>query len=288
MERSVEVERTDAGQRLDAWLARELGLSRGYVRRLLARERVRVNGLPAIKGSVLRAADRIEIDAFRHPDEGPIARAEFELRVLARGDGLVAVDKPAGRPTQPLDYEETGAVLNTLLDRFPQLQGVGEGGLMSGVVHRLDRDTSGVLVFAETTVAWQRARAEFDARRVDKLYRGLVHGVFEGVRDVSLRLDHRGPRMRAVERGGREALTRLRPLETRGESTLVEARPITGLMHQIRATLAELGHPVVGDATYGSTAECSRHWLHAERIRIGDFEAASEPPPQLRLREPAD
>ena len=284
MERHIEVGEAAAGQRLDVWLARELGLSRGYVRRLLTRDRVRVNGLPAIKGTVLRPTDRIDVDPFRHPDEGPIARAEFDLRVLAEDDGLVAVDKPAGRPTQPLDYEETGTVLNAVLERFPEMRGVGEGGLMSGVVHRLDRGTSGVLVFARTAAAWEGARAEFDARRVDKIYRALVHGVFEGQHDVTLRLDHRGPRMRAVERGGREAVTRLRPLEVRGESTLIEARPVTGLMHQIRATLAELGHPVVGDATYGSTVECSRHWLHAERIRIGGFEAASEPPPLLRPR----
>ncbi len=284
MEKQLEVGEADAGQRLDVWLARELGLSRDSVRRLLAAERIRLNGLAALKGTVLRPADRIEVDAFRHPDEGPIARAQFELRVLAEDAGLLAVDKPAGHPTQPLDYEETGTVLNAVLVRFPEVRGVGEGGLMSGVVHRLDRGTSGVLVFARTAAAWERARAEFDARRVDKVYRALVHGAFESERDVTLRLDHRGPRMRVVERGGREAVTKLRPLEARGESTLVEARPVTGLMHQIRATLAELGHPVVGDATYGSTLACSRHWLHAERIRIGSFEAASEPPPLLHPR----
>jgi 23S rRNA pseudouridine1911/1915/1917 synthase len=282
MAKALQVGNADAGQRLDVWLARELRLSRGYVRRLLTRERVRVNGLPAVKGTVLRADDRVDVDAFRHPDEGPIARAEFDLDVLSRAEGLIAIDKPAGRATQPLDYEETGTVLNAVLDRFPEVRGVGEGGLMSGVVHRLDRETSGVLVFAETEAAWEMARAEFDARRVDKLYRALVHGAFEGERTVTLRLDHRGPRMRVVERGGREAVTRLRALEARSGSTLVEARPTTGLMHQIRATLAELGHPVVGDASYGSRTRCSRHWLHAERIRIGGFEATSEPPPRLR------
>ncbi len=271
-----------AGLRLDAWLARELGLSRGYVRRLLSRDGVRVNGSPAVKGTLLRSDDRIEVEPFRHPDLGPIAAADPALRILHQDAGLVAVDKPSGRATQPLDYDETGTLLNAVLAVYPELSGVGEGGLMSGVVHRLDRGTSGVLLFARTEEAWQRARAAFDERRVEKTYLALVHGRLDGEHEISLRLDHRGDRMRVVERGGRTALTRLRGLEIRDSTTLVEARPVTGLMHQLRVSLAELGHPVVGDRVYGSPGREERHWLHASRIRLDDFEAASEPPPILR------
>jgi 23S rRNA pseudouridine1911/1915/1917 synthase len=278
----MRVEARDDGTRLDVFLARELRLSRGYVRRLLSHDAVRVNGAPAAKGMLLRGDDRIEVEPFRHPDEGPIARADFELRILCERDGLIAVDKPAGHPTQPLDYDETGSVLNAVLARFPDVRGVGEGGLMSGVVHRLDRDTSGVLLFARSNEAWHRARAAFDARGVEKTYLALVHGRLSGEHELALQLAHRGPRMRVVSTGGREALTRVRALEPRDDATLVEARPVTGLMHQIRVSLSELGHPIVGDALYGSTEEQPRHWLHAERIRIDDFEASSEPPPELR------
>lgn len=279
-----ELPERDAGTRLDVWLARELGLSRGYVRRLLSREAVRVNGASAVKGTLLRSGDRIEVEPFRHPAQGPRVRDDPALVILCEADGLVAVDKPAGRPTQPLDYEETDSVLNAVLSRFPEMTGVGEGGLMSGVVHRLDRDTSGVLLFARSDEAWRRARAAFDERRVDKTYHALVHGRLVGEHEVSLRLDHRGTRMRVVPSGGRRALTRLRGLETRGDTSLVEARPVTGLMHQIRVSLAELGHPVVGDTLYGSPLEQDRHWLHATRIRLEAFEATSEPPAILRPR----
>jgi 23S rRNA-/tRNA-specific pseudouridylate synthase len=153
---------------------------------------------------------------------------------------------------------------------------------MSGVVHRLDRDTSGVLLFARTEEAWQRARAAFDERRVEKTYLALVHGRLQGEHEISLSLGHRGDRMRVVKRGGRTALTRLRGVEIRDGTTLVEARPVTGLMHQLRVSLAELGHPVVGDRVYGSSRREERHWLHASRIRLDGFEAASEPPPILR------
>ena len=276
------VDESDAGLRLDVWLARELGLSRGYVRRLLSRDGVRVNGSPAVKGTLLRSDDRIEVEPFRHPDQGPIAAADPALRILHQDAGLVAVDKPAGRATQPLDYDETGTLLNAVLAVYPELSGVGEGGLMSGVVHRLDRDTSGVLLFARTEEAWQRARAAFDERRVEKTYLALVHGRLQGEHEISLSLGHRGDRMRVVKRGGRTALTRLRGVEIRDGTTLVEARPVTGLMHQLRVSLAELGHPVVGDRVYGSSRREERHWLHASRIRLDGFEAASEPPPILR------
>lgn len=280
------VEQDDAGTRLDVWLARELRLTRGYVRRLLSHGAVRVNGTAAVKGTLLRPGDRIEVEPFRHPEQGPLPDPDVELRILHEAAGLIAVDKPAGRATQPLDFDETGSVLQGLLAIRPQVAGVGEGGLMSGVVHRLDRDTSGVLLFASDDAAWREARDAFEARSVDKRYRARVHGRFEGERELQLRLDHRGARMRVVETGGRLAHTIVRALEPGDDASLVEARPVTGVMHQLRATLAELGHPVVGDALYGSPLAQPRYWLHASSIRLelaaGAFEAESEPPPELR------
>jgi len=280
--RRVEVQSVDDEVRLDSLLAREFELSRRYVRRLLASGRVRVNGVEAVKGTLLHPSDVVDVEPFRHPSEGPIAHLCFEPVLLSESGDLIAVDKPAGRATHPLDYDETDTVLNAMLARFPEIRGVGEGGLMSGVAHRLDTHTSGVLVFARSQRAWEHARREFDSRSVDKLYRARVHGDFAAETESRLRLEHRGPRMRVVKRGGRESITRLRPLDSGSESSLVEARPVTGLMHQIRVALAELGHPVVGDTLYGSSQRLERHWLHAVRIRIGEFSAESEPPPELR------
>jgi 23S rRNA pseudouridine1911/1915/1917 synthase len=280
--REIEVGSEHAGERADRFLADSLGLTRGYVRRLLRRGAVELGGQIPAKGCVLRAGDRLIVAEFRHPSEGPIATPELELPVLSEAGGLIALDKPAGLPTHPLDYDETGTALNAALARHPEIRDVGEGGLQCGVVHRLDRDTSGVLVFALTEPAWKAARLAFAERRVHKCYRARVHGVPAERGSVALRLDHRGARMRVVSQGGREAITRITSVRDDGESALVELELVTGVMHQIRATLAHLGHPVVGDRLYGSTADEPRHWLHATEIRIDAFQASSTPPPELR------
>jgi hypothetical protein len=147
-----------SGARLDVFLARSLDLSRGYARRLLERGGIRLNGAPAAKGARVQPGDVVSGPPFRHPSEGPLASPGLEVRILAEKGGLLAVDKPAGVPTHPLDFDERGTVLSALLARYPEMSGVGEGGLRSGVVHRLDVGTSGVLVFARETEAWTRAR----------------------------------------------------------------------------------------------------------------------------------
>jgi 23S rRNA pseudouridine1911/1915/1917 synthase len=281
--RTLEITAELAGQRLDVLLASELGISRGYVRRLLRRDRVRISGRPGLKGMELRAGDRVEIEAFRHPDEGPIASPELPLRVIEHQGGLIAIAKPAGYPTHPLDFEETETMLNAVLARFPRMLGVGEGGLMSGVVHRLDTDTSGVLIFAEEDAAWRRARRAFETRRAEKRYVARVHGAFHGEREVELRLAHRGKQMRVVASGGRVAHTWLQSIRVDADSSLIEARPSTGLMHQLRVTLAQLGHPVLGDSLYGSELALDRHLLHAVELRIEDFRARCEVPAEFDL-----
>jgi 23S rRNA pseudouridine1911/1915/1917 synthase len=279
-ERTLEVPADGAGERLDAYLAKSLGLSRRAVTRLIDAGQVRLLGRRAAKGAMLRAGDRIRVAAFRAADEGPIPEPGRPLVVLARA----AVDKPAGPPTHPLAPGETGTVLNAVVARFPEMVGVGEGGLRSGVVHRLDLGTSGALVFATEEAAWQRARRAFAERRVEKIYVARVHGEIEGEHDVELVLAHRGDHMRVVTAGGRATRTLLRALVPGRETSLVEARPITGMMHQIRVTLAHLGHPVVGDRLYGSTVELERHLLHATQLRIDEFQASSVPPPELADR----
>jgi 23S rRNA pseudouridine1911/1915/1917 synthase len=197
---------------------------------------------------------------------------------LREGEDLLAVDKPAGLPTHPLDFDETATVLNALLARYPGLRGVGEGGVRSGVLHRLDTQTSGVLLFASSEAAWHRVRKAFAERAVEKHYLARVHGRFTQPGEVVLRLEHGGKKMHVVTSGAREAVTEIRTVRPLGESTLLEVRPITGLMHQIRATLAHLGHPVLGDALYGSPLALDRHLLHATFIDACGFDAASPVP----------
>jgi 23S rRNA pseudouridine1911/1915/1917 synthase len=155
---------------------------------------------------------------------------------------------------------------------------VGEGGVRSGVLHRLDTQTSGVLLFATSDAAWHRVRKAFAERGVKKRYLARVHGRFAQPGEVLLRLKHGGKKMHVVTSGAREAVTEIRTVRPLGESTLLEVRPLTGLMHQIRATLAHLGHPVLGDQLYGSTLQLDRHLLHATFIDACGFDAASPAP----------
>jgi len=282
--RTFVVANADAGARLDHVVARELGVSRAFARKLVAEERVLLGGKPAAKGTALRAGEAISVRAFARPEEGPQPNPDLALAIVAQTEGLVAIDKPAGQPTHPLAHAERDTALNALVARFPALVGVGEGGLRSGIVHRLDPGTSGVLLFAVAEDAWQRARAAFREHRVRKRYVARVHGAFTGERESELRLENRGKRARVVERGGRLAISKLRALATGPETSLVEIEMRTGVRHQIRATLAHLGFPVLGDALYGSTASLSRFWLHAESLEWEDFAARAPLPAELRPR----
>jgi 23S rRNA pseudouridine1911/1915/1917 synthase len=266
------------GARLDVFLAQQLGLGRRYVWRLLARDAVTLGGRPAAKGTVLRAGERVEIAAFRHPSQGPVADPGLRLRVLAEIEGLLAVDKPAGIPSHPLEFDEPGTALGAVLALRPAVREAGAGGLECGLVHRLDTLTSGVLLFATERRAWQEARAAFAQRRVRKRYLARVHGELRSELELSLLLAPRGKRVRVVARGGRESLTRVSPLEVGERTSLIAVEPVTGLRHQIRAVLAHLGHPVAGDALYGSPLGLARHLLHAERIELGPLVAHAPVP----------
>lgn len=301
---TLEVGEEARGQRLDRLLAERLELSRSQVRRLLGRGAVRVDGRVAgesDKGRVTAPGMQIEVEAFQRPgDEMAASAPELELTVLAEGDGWWVVDKPAGMPVHPLAVDQRHTVLNALIALHPEIHGVGEGGLRSGVVHRLDVDTSGALVFARTQTAWQRLRSAFADHRVEKVYRAIVLGEMRGEGEVDVGLvtaRHRPAKVRVVDdaerrqaRGARDAQLRWRVLEPLAGATLIEVRPRTGFLHQIRVTLAHLGHPVAGDRTYGSGADptaAGRHMLHAADVAVDELSAHSPDPEdfeQLRLR----
>jgi 23S rRNA pseudouridine1911/1915/1917 synthase len=290
----LEVTDAEVGRRLDVFLAERLALSRAEVRRLLARGSVSVDGRAvgaSAKGRPLAAGARVGVAAFARPAERrALPDPDASLRVLASGPGWLAVDKPAGVPVHPLAEEERGTLLNALVARHPEVHGVGEGGLRSGVVHRLDVDTSGVLLFATETAAWERLREAFRRHRVEKVYRALVRGLVHeaGAAELPLVLArHRPARVRvaaAGERGARVAELAWRPLERFAAATLVEVRPRTGFLHQIRVAMAHLGHPVLGDRTYADAATAAaapRHMLHASALRFEEVRAASDDPPDL-------
>jgi 23S rRNA pseudouridine1911/1915/1917 synthase len=175
---SLEVRPAEVGRRLDVFLAERLSLSRSRARRLLASGAVRIGARtlgPGDKGVALRAGERVEVLAFARADAERIPiESEAPLRVITYGKGWLVADKPAGVPVHPLAAGERGTLLGAVVARHPEIQGVGEGGLRSGVVHRLDVDTSGALLLATHAEQWQRLRTAFSEHRVDKRYRAIA------------------------------------------------------------------------------------------------------------------
>jgi 23S rRNA pseudouridine1911/1915/1917 synthase len=261
-----------APTRLDAFVQRALsGLSRRIVRRLIAEGAVRVNDGRAPKGRLLRPGDRVTFPAL-----APAVRPEPELSLpIVHEDGvLVAIDKPGGMRGHILDPRETGSAAAFLVARYPELARVGDP-LAPGLVHRLDTGTSGLLLAARTPAAHLAVRTAMRARSVEKRYLAVVHGTPRETRvTVPLAHDPRDRRrMIPALPGGRgwPAETTIEVVATRAGRTLLVATMRSGVTHQVRVHLALLGHPVLGDALYGSPgAELphGRHALHATAITL--------------------
>ncbi|HMK72824.1 MAG TPA: RluA family pseudouridine synthase [Myxococcaceae bacterium] len=273
MKRLLELPPTADGRRLDVVLGEALGLSRARVKALFEARAVRVDGRRPSKGDRARAGARVEVELAEEA-AALVAEPALPLRVLHEDAQLVAVDKPAGVASHPLRPGETGTVANALVARYPDCAAAGEDPREGGLVHRLDIETSGVLLAARDRATWEAVRALFGARRVDKRYWALAAGPIaeQGVVDVPLR--HRGETRvePALDGGepGREAVTEFRVLGRSGELALLDVRLITGVLHQIRAHLAAIGAPVVGDALYGGRAlpGLDRFFLHAHALEL--------------------
>ena len=287
------------GSRLDLFLATELALSRAQIRRLLDSGAVSLDGRAlglGDKGLSLPSRGSIEVGVYRAGRDQVIHgnRPGDEIpEELACGSGWLALAKPAGMPVHPLNEEESATVLSYVAERDPGIRGVGEGGLRSGVVHRLDVDTSGVLLMATEESVWRILRRAFSEHHVEKTYLALVEGRPSwSEHDEEMRLwlcvsRHRPARVRVATesdraRGrAREIRQAVQVLDVFGSTSLVEIRPRTGFLHQIRASLAHFGHPVVGDLRYGATPGvlgASRHMLHAQRARFEDIGAECPAP----------
>jgi 23S rRNA pseudouridine1911/1915/1917 synthase len=203
------------------------------------------------------------------PSDAAAPAPELPLSVLHADPDLIVVDKPAGQVVHPALGHRSDTLVNALLARYPDLRGI-EAGARPGIVHRLDRDTSGVMVVGRTAAAAADLRRQFKARTVEKVYLALVSGRVsppEAVIDAPIGRDpdHR-QRMAAVP-GGRPAQTTYRVLAESPTHSWVEVRPRTGRTHQIRVHLAAIGHPVIGDTVYGRKDRAiGRTALHAWRL----------------------
>jgi len=271
----------DAGFRLDLYLSARLPeLSRTRVQELIAEGRVKVNGATVKPAHRIAADEIIEADILPRPPLKAVPE-DISLEVLYEDDDLIVVNKPAGMVVHAGAGAARGTLVNALLHRGGALSAAG-GPLRPGIVHRLDRGTSGVLVVARNDAAHRHLGEEFRARRVQKTYLALVHGRLaqeRGTIGLPIGRDlRRRTRMTARRQGGREARTDWRVLLRLDGFTLVEVDLHTGRTHQIRVHFSALRHPVVGDTLYGAPREVraareslpplGRNFLHAARIAL--------------------
>jgi len=259
------------GERLDQALAALLpALSRAQIKRLIQAAAVTVNGEPRKPAYRVAAGDRLTV-VLPEVEEPMVHPEPIPLTLVYEDEHLLALDKPAGLVVHPGAGHDSGTLVNALLARYPDIADVGGVG-RAGIVHRLDKDTSGLLLVArddETHAALQR---QFKRRQVCKTYLALVEERVEpreGIIEAALGRSKRERKRIAVLRSGRPAVTQYRVVETFRNYTLLEVRPHTGRTHQIRVHLAWMGYPVVGDRVYGRKRQPllpNRHFLHAQRL----------------------
>ena len=280
--RTFRVDSHEAGLRLDAYLASHIeGWSRARLQRLIEAEDVLVNGKPAKASYKLRENDELEVE-LTAPASTSFTPEAIPIEIVYEDETLVVVNKPSGLVVHPAAGIHSGTLANALAYHFQQLPDSG-AGVRPGIVHRLDRDTSGLLVVAKTEAALEHLSEQFRDRTVFKSYVALVHGRMaaeSGKIDQPLARDPSNRTRMAVVRGGRSALSLFRVRRHFDRFTLLDVELKTGRTHQIRVHLAWLKHPVVGDETYGGgrdntiqdprlrahVRKLGRHFLHAERL----------------------
>jgi 23S rRNA pseudouridine1911/1915/1917 synthase len=302
-ERKVHAELT--GARLDkAVVELVLGASRAKVRGAIEQRKIRVNGRVLAKGAQVMEGDVITLDLadVMGGDAPCVAEPGAPLNVLFESDTLVVVDKPAGQPTTPLRPGETGTLANALLGRYPELAGIGHSPREPGLVHRLDTDTSGVVIAARTKEAFESLAKALRSEQIEKTYVVVCKGEDlpdQGTIEFPISNHPKDKRRvyacihpRDVMRNEpRQALTEYVVKERGPKYALCEVSIRKALRHQIRVHFAAIGHPLVGDALYGGEAVpgLSRHALHASRVQWTApdetlvFDVSSPTPKELTL-----
>lgn len=276
--------------RLDVFLTEQIpGLSRSQLHRLITNEKVKVNGSPSKPGFRLHGGENIEIE-WEEAENGALIPESMPLEWLYRDDDIAVLNKASGIVVHPGAGNRKHTLVHALLHEFPDIAGVGPPE-RPGIVHRLDKETSGVLVVALNLQAYEDLQRQFRMREIFKSYLGLVKGRMprkEGMIDWSIgRHGRHGDKMSTKTRKPRSAVTQWEVREEMPGFTLLNIRPLTGRTHQIRVHLAASGRPLIGDTRYGrikTEIPCPRLFLHAHRLELnhpqsGDRRIFSAPLP---------
>ena len=274
------------GLRLDHFLSSVVpDISRSQLQRLIKEGRVRAEGLQIKPGAIVHAGLRVEVE-IPPPQPSTVVAEDIPLTVLHDDEDLIVVDKPAGMVVHPGAGHRQGTLVNALLHHVDDLSGIG-GEERPGIVHRLDRGTSGLMVVAKNDAAHRELSRQFQDREVRKSYVALVWGLVQAGRRIDLPIG-RDPKdrqkMSTRARHGREAVTRIVKAEPMRGITLIEVAIDTGRTHQIRVHLNAINHPIVGDVTYGGV----RRHVPADVRAVSRLERPFLHAHTLAFRHPAD
>ena len=291
----INLEVKQDGDRLDRYLSEELpNLSRSRIQQLIEQGHVQLNGkVCTIKKTAVKAGDRISIEI---PEAQPLElQAEnIPLDILYEDDQMLILNKPAGLVVHPAPGHQDGTLVNAILAHCPNLPGIG-GVQRPGIVHRLDKDTTGAIAIAKTELAHQHLQAQLKAKTARREYLGVVFGspkMETGTIDLPIGrhpIDRKKMAVVPLEQGGRAAVTHWKVKERLGNYTLMHFQLETGRTHQIRVHSAHIGHPIVGDPVYSSNRSVGVNLpgqaLHAWRLRVqhpvsGEWIEVTAPPPQ--------
>ncbi|MGB8952479.1 MAG: RluA family pseudouridine synthase [Candidatus Aminicenantales bacterium] len=275
VKREFFVDAPEKGQRLDVYLTQKIDeLTRSQVKKLIGQDKVIVNGEPSKSSRILREGDRIEFE-FQMTERAGINPENIPLKILYQDPHFLVIDKPAGMIVHPGAGAREGTLVNALLFHFPEIRGLGAEE-RPGIVHRLDKETSGVMVVARTLKAYISLRQQFKKREVRKIYLGLIVGrmpLKEGRISwpIGRHVKH-GQKISVKTRKPKEAETYYSVRKEFDGFSLLEITPVTGRTHQIRVHFSTAGHPLAGDRLYGrrppdlSPVKFPRLFLHAHCI----------------------
>lgn len=278
--KSLVVEKLSNPVRLDKFLIEQFPFtSRQYWKAHL--KEVSLNGKPAKKGAVVRGGETLRFAQWPTAQRAPLQpNTEIKLPILYEDDFLLAVDKPAGLPCLPLKSDETETVINALLAQRPEQALIDPDNWEAGLIHRLDNDTTGVLLFAKTPEAKLALKHLNQTGKIEKTYQCWVHGLLQGSGKIDIPIAHHPKNKKKmmvvteeskVEKlKARPAQTQYKAFKTKGDFTLLEVKISKGARHQIRIHLASLGHPIVGDRLYypDDKTKPPHHLLHAYELKL--------------------
>ncbi len=296
-DQKILVQPSESGERLDIFLAGKAGITRSQIQKLIEQGDVLVNEKSLPRNYRVKPDDVISIHVAEKSSEGLMPQP-ITIPVLYKDEHLIVVNKPPGMVVYPAAGHDSGTLMNALAFHCERLAAPG-GPLRPGVVHRLDKDTSGVMIVALSDKAYYDLIEQFRQRTINRKYIALVFGHFkEDTGEISLKIgrsESDRKKMSTKARRGKEAVTRWKVVRRFGQATLIEAKLGTGRTHQIRVHFASIGHPVLGDGTYGKKIEVEinakkkitfpRQMLHAEMLGFihpatGEYLEFSSPVPE--------